>query len=59
MAENKWLQVSSRKDELQKWLRARGWKTLGSKQELIERVIKARNNGTETIEERETKEKQA
>jgi len=50
MAEDKWPQVSSRKDKLQKWLRARGWKTTGRKQELIERVIKARNDGTETIE---------
>lgn len=59
MAENEWPQVSYRKDELQKWLRARGLKTTGRKQELIERVIKARNDGTETIEERETREKQA
>ena len=59
MAVNKWLQVSSRKDELQKWLRAHGLKTTGRKQELIERVIKARNDGTEMIEEMETREKQA
>ena len=59
MAENEWPQVSYRKDELQKWLRASGLKTTGRKQELIERVIKARNDGTETIEERETREKQA
>jgi len=59
MVENKWPQVSSRKDELQKWLRACGLKTTGRKQELIKHVIKVRNDGTETIEERETREKQA
>ncbi len=59
MADNEWPQVSSRKDELQKWLKARGLKTTGRKQELIERAIKARKDRTETIEERETREKQA
>ena len=55
MADNEWLQVHARKDELQRWLKARGLKTTGRKQELINRVIKAKEDGTETIEEREKK----
>lgn len=58
MADIEWLQVHARKDDLQKWLKARGLKTTGRKQELIERVIKAKECGTEKIEERETREKQ-
>ena len=45
------------KDELRRQLKARGLKTTGRKQELIDRVIKAKVDGTETIEERETREK--
>ena len=57
MADDEWLQVHVCKDELQRWLKARGLKTTGRKQELIDRVIKAKEDGTETIEERETREK--
>ena len=57
MADDEWLQVHGRKYELQRWLKARGLKTTGRKQELIGRVIKAKEDGTETIEERETREK--
>ena len=57
MADNERLQVPSRKDELQRWLKARGLKTTGRKQELIDRVIKAKVDRTETIEEREMREK--
>ena len=37
----------------------RGLKTTGRKQEVIDRAIKAKVDGTETIEERETREKNA
>ena len=57
MADDELLQVYARKDELRRWLKARSLKTTGRKQELIDRVIKAREDGTETIEERETREK--
>ena len=53
MADDEWLQVHAHKDELQRWLKARSLKTTGQKQELIDRVIKAKEDGTETIEERE------
>ena len=56
LADDKWLQVHARKDELPRWLKARSLKTTGRKQELIDRVIKAKEDGTETIEERETRE---
>ena len=59
MADLEWRPESSRKDELQKWLKSRSLKTTGRKQELIETVIKAGKDGTETIEERETRERQA
>ena len=50
--------VHALKDELRRrWLKARGLKTTGRKQEIIDRVIKAKVDGTETIEERETREK--
>ena len=52
--------VHALKDELRRrWLKARGLKTTGRKQEIIDRVIKAKVDGTETIEERETREKNA
>ena len=38
-------------------IKARSLKTTGRKQELIDRVIQAKEDGTETIEERETREK--
>ena len=57
MADNERLQVHARKDELQRWFKARGLKTTGRKQERIDRVIKAKEDGTETIEEREEREK--
>ena len=57
MADNERLQVHARKDELQRWFKARGLKTTGRKQERIDRVIKATEDGTETIEEREEREK--
>ena len=53
MADDEWLQVHAHKDELQRWLKARSLKTTGQKQELIDRVIKAKEDGTEMIEERE------
>ena len=59
MADDEWLQVHAHKDELQRWLKVRSLKTTGQKQELIDRVIKAKEDGTETIEERETREKKA
>ena len=59
MADDEWLQVHAHKDELQRWRKARSLKTTGRKQELIDRVIKAKEDGTETIEERETREKKA
>ena len=46
--------MQARKDKLRRWLKARSLKTTGRKQELIDRVIKAKE---ETIEERETREK--
>ena len=46
--------MHARKDELRRWFKARSLKTTGRKQELIDRVIKAKE---ETIEERETREK--
>ena len=49
--------VYARKDELRRQLKAHGLKTTGRKQELIDRVIKAKVDGTETIQERETREK--
>ena len=49
--------VHARKDELRRWLKARGLKTTDRKQDLIDRVINAKVDGTETIEERETREK--
>ena len=49
--------MAARKDELRRWLKARSLKTTGRKQELIDRVIKVKEDGTETIEERETREK--
>ena len=49
MADNERLQVHARKDELQRWLKAHGLKTTGRKQELIDRVIKAKEDGTGTI----------
>ena len=49
--------VHARKDELRRWLKARGLKTTDRKQDLIDRVINAKVDGTETIEERETKQK--
>ena len=51
MADDKWLQVHARKDKLRRWLKARSLKTTGRKQKLIDRVIKAKKDGTETIEE--------
>ena len=57
MADDEWLQVHAHKDELQRWLKARSLKTTGQKQGLIDRVIKSKKDGTETIEERETREK--
>ena len=48
----------SRKDDLQKWLKARGLKTTVRKQELIDCVLKAKQNGIETTAERETREKE-
>ena len=45
------------KDKLWRWLKARCLKATGWKQELINRVIKAKEDGTETIKERETREK--
>jgi len=57
MADDEWLQVHARTDELRRWLKARGLKTTGRKHELIDRVIKAKDYGTETIKERETREK--
>ena len=57
MADDEWLQVHARKDELQRWLKARSLKITGRKQELIDRVIKAKEDGTEKIEVRETREK--
>ena len=57
MADDEWLQVHARKDELQRWLKARSLKTTGRKQELIDPVFKVKEDGTETIEERETREK--
>ena len=57
MADDEWLQVHARKEELRRWLKARSLKTTGRKQELIDCVIKATEDGTETIEERETREK--
>ena len=59
MADDEWLQVHAHKDELQRWLKARSLKTTGQKQELIDCVIKAKEDGTETIEEREMREKKA
>ena len=50
--------IQSRKDDLQKWLKARGLKTTGRKRELIDRVLKAKQNGIETTAERETREKE-
>ena len=47
----------ARKDELRRWLKARRLKTTGRKQAPIDSVIKAKEDGTETIEERETREK--
>ena len=57
MADDEWLQVYARKDELRRWLKARSLKTTGRKQELMDRVIKAKEDGTETIEERKRFEK--
>ena len=57
MVDDEWLQVHARKDELQRWLKARSLKITGRKQELIDRVIKAKEDGTEKIEVRETREK--
>ena len=62
MADDEWLQmhatsVARLEDELRRWLKARSLKTTGRKHELIDRVIKAKEDGTETIEERETREK--
>ena len=57
MADNLWLQVHARRDELWRWLKARSLKTTDRKQEVIDRVIKAKEDGTERIEERETREK--
>ena len=57
MADDEWLQVHARKDELQRWLQARSLKTTGRKQELIEHVIKTKEDGTEMIKERETRER--
>ena len=42
--------VRARKDELRRQLKARGLKTTGRKEELIDHVIKAKVDGTETIE---------
>ena len=50
--------IQSRKDDLQKWLKVCGLKTTGIKQELIDRVLKAKQNGIETTVERETREKE-
>ena len=50
--------IQSRKDDLQKWLKARGLKTTGRKQELIDRVLKVKQNGIEITAERETREKE-
>ncbi|XP_022793679.1 uncharacterized protein LOC111332583 isoform X1 [Stylophora pistillata] len=58
MAEVEWLKLHARKDHLQKRLKARGLKTTGRKEELIQRVVEANKDGTETIKERETREKQ-
>ena len=57
MADDEWLQAHACKDELRRWLKARSLKTTGRKQEVIDRVIKAEEDGTETIEERKTREK--
>ena len=57
MADDGWLQVHARKDKLRRCLKTCSLKTTGRKQELIDRVIKAKENGTEMIEERETREK--
>ena len=54
---NSRIQVHARKDELRRWLKARGFKTTGRKQKVIDRVIKAKVDETETMEERETREK--
>ena len=55
MADDEWLKVHARKDELRR--KARSLKTTGRKQELIDHVIKAKEDGTETIEERERRAK--
>ena len=57
MADNERPQVHARKDELQRWLKARGLKTTGRKQELIDRVIKAKENGTDDRRKRKKREK--
>ena len=50
--------IHSRKDDLQKWLKARGLKPTGRKQELIDRALKAKQNGIETTVEREARERE-
>ena len=50
--------IYSRKDDLQKWLKARGLKTTGRKQELIDHVLKAKQNGIKTTVERETRKRE-
>ena len=57
MADDEWLQVKVRKDDLRRWLKACSLKTTGRKQELIDGVIKAKEDWFETIEERAKKRK--
>ena len=54
IADDEWLQVHALNEELWRWLKTRSLKTTGQK-ELIDHVIKAKEYGTETIEERETR----
>ena len=56
MADQQSLQ-GCKKDELKTWLKARGLKVSGRKQDLITRVTKAEQDGTELLVNREMREK--
>ena len=55
MADDLWLQVHAHRDELRRWLKAGSLKTTGRKQELIDRVIKAKEDERETREKKKTR----
>ena len=57
MINDEWLQVHARKDELKRYKAPSTFETTCRKQELVDRVIKAKEDATETIEEKRARKR--